>query len=296
MKYVYFHIDLNKNDLDHQINTRGEIKDFKFSIYHEMLKISIESIQNCDNEAELIILTDFYTRFDYLDSVKIFRNEIDSSQLMFSRMKAQYQFVKNNPGERIIFIDSDMYLRKNIFKEVYEDSRCGIILTYRNNKKSLVNGGLICVDTTYASAEIFYDKICNGYDQLGRDEKMWWGDQLVVHNHVSDRLNSSLHPKSKLNYYASELDILFIPDFYYNYSPPRYYVFLLMMNSKKLIHFKGERKDMMIEYNLFNNLLKSENKIKSIYLILITILYWVRKDVKKVGLKIFLMIIRSIKF
>lgn len=216
-----------------------------------------------------VLLTDTVTQFQLDPSVEIIRREINPQNMMFERMHSQLNFLQEYDFQNdLFFLDSDMIVNaswSDILKEKFD---IGLTYEIKKDKKIInqadslnsgqvlqeskhgympINGGVIIVQKGSAKNSLtFFEDMLRNYTNDSRTENIgWWGDQHALINTVG--VDNFLNRTSDtINVGPTKIRLL--PTQIYNFPPPKKAYHSFRSHKAKLLHFRGERKALMIPY------------------------------------------------
>ncbi|KAJ0964534.1 hypothetical protein J5N97_025672 [Dioscorea zingiberensis] len=238
-----------------------------------ILDIFVNFIQVSMPRSNVIILTDPASQFSMeKSSTTVLRIQGDYSRgnLMLQRIMSYITFLeqrlKEHP-ERLkcinhyIFTDSDIALVGNLGQifEKYHDFH--LALTFRNNKDQPLNSGFIAVRGTsdgILRAKAFLQEVLEVYSTKYMKASRMLGDQLALAWVVKSHLTFATKKFSRPEAFSGDINgklVLFLPCLIYNWTPPEGAgQFHGMPLDVQVVHFKGSRKQLMLEsWNLFNS-------------------------------------------
>lgn len=241
--FVTFHVDLAVDSL----SSDTPLDSSQLLEYREILSLMLRSVSLFHHDAHQVVLTDETSVFiDLPSNIELQRYAVDSSNVMLSRLYAQLEFLKMHDFKsNIIFLDTDILVNSNLEKAL-SWSEFDIALTLRNDAKGMpVNGGIIFASNQYPSLVLdFFQSFYQKYVDHFYMQSQWWGDQKAL----VDLLTNSGEEKLSLgNKKVDNIRLLLLPCETYNYSPNFEKcddIYGSDLN-KKVIHFKGKRKQFM---------------------------------------------------
>jgi hypothetical protein len=225
--------------------------------YKAVLAQSFESARLRAPRARRILLTDEKTAVAAAIPVDgVLRFAIDTSRLMFERMRVQELYLRGRGAARASFLmDSDVVVNADparVFSETFD-----VGLTWRPKlPDSPFNGGLIMA-AEGDGARRFLQKTLACYETIAagspiakmkpRDLRVWWGDQLAIAIVVGLRAFAE-----RGDAVAGEVDgirVRYFPGSDYNFvMEPGVTYAREELRRKFFIHFKGNRKAMQSAY------------------------------------------------
>ena len=222
--------------------------------YDQLIELLFRSAEIHHPDCRKVILTDSDTRFELPTAVEVSRYELDSSQMMYSRLAAQLDFVRSfDFRSHLILMDSDMLVNESL-NELFSEN-FDLALSYREAPRLTkgieempINGGLIVIkDTGKEPAIAFLERVLQEYQSAQLKKfRAWYGDQYALievvgrdrffnrHNDFLEIGNANLRllPCEKWNFTPSE-------------KAKRY---TRRFKGKKIVHFRGSRKKFMLLY------------------------------------------------
>jgi hypothetical protein len=224
--------------------------------YMAVLSRSFEAARLRAPEARRILITDEATSVpDSIGANAVVRFPIDTSKLMFERMRVQERFLAARPaGRASVLMDSDVVVNRDpreVFGEVFD-----VGLTWRKGfVEAPFNGGMLFVAEGDAGAA-FFRRAIECYEAIAADPgvraafpqgiKAWWGDQFALASLVGYRTWAE---STREALRIDDWRVRFLPCDEYNatleagrpYTPQE-------LRAKRFIHFKGNRKDQQSQY------------------------------------------------
>ncbi len=215
--------------------------------YRRLLTILFRSVHLFHPGARCAVLTDGGTPFDDLpQGVRVHRSVIDSDSVMYSRLVAQIDYLRNHAGnEAVAFLDSDMILNGPLWPQ--QGQEFDVALTYRDSPEMPVNGGVILVQAGAQQAAIaFLERVREIYASRFSDAQHWWGDQQALIAAIG-RERYARRDSDLLTLDVARIRLL--PCDTHNFSPAkRISAIASELHGKTILHFKGERKRLMPLY------------------------------------------------
>jgi hypothetical protein len=218
------------------------------SDYASLADMTIRSAELFHPNCGKVILTNRTTNFPGLtQDVQVLRYDIDPSKIMFERASVQREFLRQHDfRSHVLLIDSDMLLNGEFESTFYDSFDVG--LTYRHSVYPPINGALIAVHRSCRKPALaFFDNVIRLMQEDHPDNLAWYGDQYALMEAVgktaflarrSDRIES-----------AAGIRIALWPCDTHNYSPPdEWPLILLRRSNRRIIHFKGDLKELMQPY------------------------------------------------
>ncbi len=216
-----------------------------------------------------VLLTDTATQFQLDPSVEIIRRDINLRNMMFERMHSQFKFLQGYDFQKdLFFLDSDMIVNASWNDLLEEEFDIGLTYDANKNKKLAgsadsstpaqplqegrhgympINGGVIIVKKGSAENSLsFFENMLTNYNKEIRPENIgWWGDQYALVNTVGiDNFINRISDTIKVG----PVKIRLLPTQIYNFPPPKKTYHSFRSHKAKLLHFRGERKRLMISY------------------------------------------------
>ncbi len=190
------------------------------------------------------ILSDLHTDFAHLQSkYRVVRKPISPDALMLERAALQHEYISRHDFSRpIVLIDSDILINGPLAPLFEKDF--DVALTWRDNADMPINGGLIILNNRRPEiTKRFFSKFTSIYNANHSTRAAWYGDQLALRDYVG------LNVEEFKNKDIIEIDgcrILLLPCEIYNFSPDnRYGSITSDLATKTILHFKGQRKNLM---------------------------------------------------
>lgn len=224
--------------------------DFGDPAYRLMAEMMIASVHLTNPDYSTVMLTDSDSvRLGGTDLTARANYRITKDQLMPARMILIDAFLKQADGN-VVFADPDVLFINKIDMFSFEFD---VGLTWRDNFPSMpFNTGVMATRTTEAALE--YWKTASIASQgLPDPLSTWYGDQIAVA--MAAGLNA-FHGRTSDTFHAGNALIKLFTCAKYNYSPDEY-----SPHDANIIHLKGDRKSLMIQY--FRDLCEKELGIKN---------------------------------
>lgn len=230
--------DMGNISIDNFINTK-------------ILKLNIQRLLNSKKINRIFLFSNYEADFFNNEKVINIKLEINEKKLMYERVICMYSFVKSKLFlNNTCFVDLDVFIHPE--KLTILDNNFDIALTHRSIPGFMpINEGIIFAKKTNKNSVInFFKEYLLIYlsigsskevlDHYNKDVFQWRGGQLSLNLLVYD--NGSLY----IDYETKLLDktkILFLPVFYYNFSPKSGDEYSInYLKEKIVIHFKGNLK------------------------------------------------------
>lgn len=277
--FVIFHVELPNSSGEQEKYHKHLIARQAYD-YTSLCDITFRSAALFHPECRKVILTDIVTQFpvDTIANVEIIRREIDPQNMMFERMYAQFEFLKQYDFQGdVFFLDSDMIVNGSWHKMLAEEFDIGLTYDVLQASKTVtdishdgkggympINGGVIIVKKQYPERALsFFENLLSEY-RKGQliQHKGWWGDQHALIHFIG--IDEFTNRKSNLIEVCGIRVNLFVSDIF-NYAPRNRIYSLLKPFKVKLLHFRGSRKALMPLY-WQAHLEPKEKKIFSLFL------------------------------
>ncbi len=224
--------------------------------YESMIKMFFTSAKHFHPECKQVIITDQQSTFTQLpEDINFYRIELDTNQLMLSRLMAQIEFLKQCPLDQdVVLIDSDILILGNLDPIFEQEFDIAFTCLDPENKKRLktssehaINGGVIFIHHTQRVRAIaFLEKVYICYQDKYMSYAAWLGDQCALLSTVGAQ---RFYSRTSARLYAENTQILLFDFDVYNFSPKKHISsFLSRGNNALIIHFRGKRKEFMPLY------------------------------------------------
>jgi len=183
---------------------------------------------------------------DLPTGVEVQYYDIDTSNIMLSRSYAQLAFLQAHDfRSHVIFLDTDILINENL-DAALNWTEFDIALTLRDDPKGMpINGGVMLISQRSPQTAInFFKNFYQRYVDAFSDEAQWWGDQKALVDVLTQSGQSLLGLGEQT---IGDMRLLLLPCATHNYSPD-FAQELDMYGAgagKKVIHFKGARKQYM---------------------------------------------------
>jgi hypothetical protein len=248
--FVAFYIDITTETMD---NIHKRTSTITVTEPHQFLQAMFASAKHFHPDCRQVILTDQATRFPDHPDTEIIRYDLDPQNPMLSRSTAWLNFLKQ-VDTHTIFVDSDILINASLahlFEQEFD-----VALTHRNEKKWPVNAGINFVHGDHLDkACAFYEIWLEQFRKHYKHESIWGGDQDVLRDMFSE---VDFSQTDSFTHTQNDITIQFIPCVTYNFSTVDQYGMTGHYPDKKVLHFKGRRKDQMMPY--WNTYIKPQNE------------------------------------
>jgi len=251
MRFVTFHVDFERKNRDGDPHPNANLHNPEYIRMIEMMFLSAQYV--CPG-SKLSVLTSENTDLDRLN-VKFERHnaKVAMKELMYRRLLAQYDYLKKDSfSQPIMMLDSDILINKN-FDRVFEKD-FDVALTWRDDPKGMpINGGVIFINNKRPKAVLeFFSGWLDVYREKFPEDMRWFGDQKalakMLKKYISlEEMRGAVGREKVVD--VGQAKVLFLSCDDYNFSPDnnlssvsRFY------QDKYLLHFKGERKALMLMY------------------------------------------------
>lgn len=240
---VTFHVEINKGGDDPSPIRSPDNKE-----YLDMVDMLFMSARQFHPGSSCIVLTDEHTRLGSLSSYCLRMNyAVRPNKIMFDRMGAQRAFIQDYDFSRpVMMADSDVLVNDSLDPVFQQNFDVG--LTWRNNARMPINGGVLFINNKQPSAcRRFFAVIHELYERKYAEQAGWYGDQYALHDFLGmTRKEIASHTGIVA---AHGCRILLLPCERYNYSPENTSASIASrFLDKYVLHFKGERKRLMKLY------------------------------------------------
>ena len=240
INFVAFHIEIDDKVLKEAQTVAKAVNNEETE---NQLELMFSSVKKFYPKASLYILTDKTSKVSEYENSNVIRYDLDKRYPILSRNKAWYKFLDREENATI-FLDSDILIN-SCFDELMA-TEFDIAFTYRNWKKWPINLGIVYVKNNKNKKPYnFFKDWYNQFLDLKDEQKVWGGDQDLIHEKFKD-LDFSLdnHFESKFEDYK----IKFLNCSEYNYSSEMNRPMLDSPSNTKVLHFKGARKKYMKKF------------------------------------------------
>ena len=237
INFVAFHIDIDDKVLKEAQSVAKAVSNEETE---NLLELMFSSVKKYYPKASLYILTDKTSKVSEYGKSTIIRYDLDKRYPILSRNKAWYQFLDRKENATI-FLDSDILIN-DCFDDLLR-TEFDIAFTFRNWKKWPINLGIIYVKNNKNNKTYnFFKDWYNQFLHLKDEQKIWGGDQDLIHEKFKDfDFSVDHHFDSKFDDYQ----IKFLNCSEYNYSSEMNEPMLEYPSNTKVLHFKGARKKYM---------------------------------------------------
>ncbi len=222
----------------------------------KILSICFQSIQRFHPDAKCVLLTDLETPDPGLENVKMIRYEVDPQEPVRSRLKALILYLESiDEKTPVVFSDYDMIFQKNI-ENLFEES-FDIAFTYRKGETEEIpadqeyypypiNAGLFLIHPDrHQQALVFLKAVERFFEKNYPDYMVWSGEQISINQFIGVK---NIHQSYPNSIQIGTTTIQLFPAAEYNYTVGGSAFLLDYQPNKAILHFKGPRKQLMLEY------------------------------------------------
>lgn len=223
----------------------------------ELIETFVARVSSLDPSLTVIVTTDPESA-RFLTHLKAELNvfSISRETLLLDRCKSNLELLKRLRGSRqVLFLDYDIAINRLVDADDHES----LLLTVRGTKKYPINGGFLAFSRPDKASISLYQAVLDQYLACPKDNLRWWGDQVSLFQALSAyreslfRLESFEHlgvliqpvPTDECNWTPFDMDVspqtLWQNFFLSKRSAAEY-------NQRSVIHFKGPRKHLMMQY------------------------------------------------
>jgi hypothetical protein len=259
---VIFHVDLG--DRPTPMPEQARYRSFS---YGDCLAACVRSARAAQPGAPVILLTDRATPVSAdcgFDAVV--RRDLARDKVMFERMVAYRDFLADNRGSAVVFVDSDILFARTVaplfddpFSIAFTVRRTGIVFRDEGFMLSAlsdmpVNGGVIFARSD-AGARAFFDEAVARYERIEDNPayaafpfalRHWGGDQLVFLEMLWRQIRDYYADPASDTAKAYGARVRFLDGAVYNYAPDiRERLDAGVVRDKHILHCKGDRKQFM---------------------------------------------------
>ena len=237
----------------------GKLKEsskFQSTDLPKVLSICFQSIQQSHPHARCILLTDRETPDPGLKNVEMIRYDLNPKEPVSSRLKALIRYLESiNEKTPVVFSDYDMIFQKNI-ENLFEKS-FDIAFTYRKGETEErstdqeyypypINAGLFLIHPDGRQQALdFLKAVERFFEKNYPDYKVWSGEQISINQFIGAK---NIHQSYPNPIHIGKTTILLFPAAEYNYTVGGSAFLLDYQPNKTILHFKGPRKQLMLEY------------------------------------------------
>jgi hypothetical protein len=216
--------------------------------YLDMVNMLFMSAQQFHPVCNCIVLTNECTRLGPVSSYCSRINyAVRHDKMMLDRMGAQRAFFLNYDFScPVVMADSDVLINDSLDSVFQQDFDIG--LTWRNNARMPINGGIMFVNNRRPSASRrFFTAVHEIYERKYADQAEWYGDQYALRDFLGMTRKEIVNHRGVVE--TNGCRVLLLPCEQYNYSPDNVMTSITSRFLDKLVlHFKGERKELMKLY------------------------------------------------
>lgn len=203
-----------------------------------------------------VILTDTATPLKAEKGVEMIRLDLDPDQPAYMRLAAQIHFIKNFVSGPMAFLDYDMLVQGSLLSlfDKRFDLAVSVRTTYQGKPHPCpINGGLLIVHPDGIESSVtFLKKVLAYYDAHYAEFKNWGGFQGAINDVVGD---ANIFGRTSDIIETAGTRLLILPEDIYNFTLGGEAHLVEYVPDKKILHFKGMRKDDMARY--WNEYLRS---------------------------------------
>jgi len=236
--FVFFHVDAGTHGLSQVAGTD----------YHALLARTV-AVARRHADARITVLTDRHTKFDpSLGIDELVRDDVNTAQLMYERMRLQRAYIARVGGANVIFLDTDVLINRDP-SDLFDGSFDIGLLWRTDFPDSPFLGGAILACAN-AAALRFYDLALEAYHELESFPavqvrhpdgiRRWWGDQyalaaVVDWGRFARRTSDRIQVEGTTIRFLAEREYCRVPS---SKAPAD----LIDLRRPYLLHFKGNRK------------------------------------------------------
>lgn len=253
LTFVTYHTDLSEKAIAKLYEKYPLFKEQHWEKYFPLSKQCIElmfkSVKLIHKNCRCILISDVNTTFENMKDVEVIRFDVDPDKPAYMRMIAQIKFLKNHSTTHVVFLDYDMLVQQEL-SHLFE-SNFDIGLTYRMMYQGKfcpcpINGGLIFIHKEHIEqATRFLETVKIAYQKSYSKNEDWGGFQGAINDVIGD---SNIFSKKTDIITVNDTKILLLPVDEYNFTIQKKPELIEYMPNKKILHFKGPRKDDMLIY------------------------------------------------
>lgn len=229
-----------KNELD---------KRFPSNVDNE-ISLCFQSIKRFHPKARLVLLTDLTTQVHLNDDIEVIRYDVDPQKPAYMRLVAQQNFLKKlTEVEPVVFCDYDLLFQESLeplFKKSFD-----LAFVYRQflggaPHPAPINGGFMGIHSEcLAKATWFLEAIHSYYIKYFPKYEEWGGFQASLNQYL---IPEKIHNAFPNSYNFNGIRILLLPSEEYNFAIESDNGLIDFKPEKKILHFKGARKEAMADY------------------------------------------------
>ncbi|CAI9781590.1 unnamed protein product [Fraxinus pennsylvanica] len=256
-------VDWRVNGRPVDLVTIGDTSYNKVERSMAILNVFTNFIQVTMPQSDIIIITDPASELPVHRNKVLHRLSRDKAQGAISeaeiRLKEQYQ--RQGQVRHYIFTDSDIAVVNDLGQIFDHCPNFDMAITFRNNKEQPLNSGFIAVRGTAKGilrAKVLLQEVLKVYSSKFMKASRMLGDQLALFWVVKSQPSFDVRRFTRREAFIDEIggaSVLFLPFSSYNWTPPEGAgQFHGMPLDVKVVHFKGSRKQLMLEsWNFLNS-------------------------------------------
>ena len=240
-EFVTFHVTMGPNESVHPNEALIEWEQ------QEILRVMAASVRLFHPKASVTLLTDPRTAsLGWSRRCRCIIREINPKQLMLERALAQQSHIANSRMTApMVLLDSDILLNQSLgdlFRRSFD-----VALTWRPHGEMPINGGFMVLNADRPDvSKAFFDRFVAIYRERYSARSDWFGDQLALRDCVGLRAEQ-MTEEAVVD--CDGCRVLLLSCNRYNFSPVnRYRSICSRLDDKTVLHFKGQRKRLMIPF------------------------------------------------
>ena len=241
VEFVTFHIALGSGGTIHPNQT------LEHNEYLANIDLMLTSARMFHPRMKATVLTDMHTDLAGISfSVRRVAMELNSRQLMLERAIAELRYVvQSELSTPMILLDSDILINGSLVPLCAQEF--DVALTWRANRDMPINGGFLVLNNLRPEvSKNFFKRYVSLYREKYAEKADWFGDQLALRDCIG------LSHEQMADREVVEVDgcrVRRLPCESYNFSPhKRYRSFGSNLSEKVVLHFKGQRKRLMVHF------------------------------------------------
>ncbi len=241
VEFVTFHVNLSPNE---SVHPNQALMDWE---QQNILQAMAASVRLFHAGASTTLLTDPRTaNCRWSRRYQCVIQEVNPKHLMLERALAQQRYIAHSRmTSPMVLLDSDILLNRSL--DDLLNRSFDVALTWRSHDEMPINGGFMVLNSERPDiSKAFFNRFVSIYQDRYSAQGGWFGDQLALRDCVGMQAE---HISEEVVVECDGCRVLLLPCHTYNFSPVnRYRSICSRLEDKAVLHFKGQRKRLMIPF------------------------------------------------
>ncbi|MGA8164157.1 MAG: hypothetical protein WB791_03915 [Waddliaceae bacterium] len=212
----------------------------------EYIDLLFQSTRLCHPDCKCVVLTDRSTSLSLSETIEMHRYDLDRDKPAYMRLLAQRQYLEEaEPSFHILFLDYDMLVQSNL--EDITQKEFDVALTHEL-AYNRINGSFIMIHAErLEKGKHYFDHIKRQFHAQFSRYQAWGGVEAAM-NAFLQAEKAAIGGKEIHEVEGIRLMILPCEVYNYPYIQPGVLDFPGYFPDKKILHFRGARKEGMFAY------------------------------------------------